>query len=422
MVDYTLFNNEEEQPQVGLLKKSRAMIQSPGGVLSNTVRPGQGGMLPNAIDAYRSKAAQLYEQGSDLYNQEPDYSQFQKFAKQRAQQGEGAMLNALAAQFAGESFAPVQEQYLNKAAASRDPMKMGSGVITAEGEFLKDPEVAQNKKAEFLLQQAKAYETMASTAETARERIAAQRAQEAIMNQMRIMGLNIQQQGLDLRRDMAANNSGGTFTQSGFTPDGKPLVTNKTGMNFMLDVGPQGQPVYTPYGGASIPKATFEKNVGAVQTFQTKADSADALVKKIESNPDAFGITAAAVSRLPSAIQGRVGAKLLDENTLKLRADVLRQAAMEISDIYGAAQSVGEAARAATFIPAAEDPPEIVMEKLKAARDYARSNAQSFGGAINDAARNRSGGSQPPGGSGGLSADEQAELARLRAKHRKTTP
>jgi hypothetical protein len=266
-----------------------------------------------------------------------------------------------------------------------------------------------------LLQQAKAYETMAATAETARERIASERKAREFeqMYKMEMLGL---------RRDMAANNSGGTFTQSGFTPDGKTLVTNKTGMNFVLDVGPQGQPVYTPYGGAAIPKATFEKNVGAAQTFQTKADSADALVKKIESNPAAFGITAAAVSRLPSAIQGRVGAQLLSEDTLKLRADVLRQAAMEISDIYGAAQSVGEAARAATFIPASEDPPQIVMEKLKAARDYARSNAQAFGGAINDAARNRSGGSQPPGGSGGLSANEQAELASLRAKHRKTTP
>lgn len=204
MSDYTLFNNEEEQPSYGLLKKSRAMIQSPGGVLSNTVQPGQGGMLPNAIDAYRAKAADLYKQGSDLYSQEPDYSQFQKFAKQRSQQGDAAMLNALAAQFAGESFAPVQEQMLKKAAASRDPMKMGSGMITAEGEFIKDPEVAQNKKAEFLLQQAKAYENMAATADTARERIAAQRAQNEIQNQLRLMGMQFQQQGLDLRAQTAA--------------------------------------------------------------------------------------------------------------------------------------------------------------------------------------------------------------------------
>jgi len=204
MSDYTLFNNEEEQPSYGLLKKARAKIQSPGGCLSNSVQPGQGGMLPNSIVAYRSKAAELFQQGSDLYNQEPDFSQFQKFAKQRAQQGDTAMLNALAAQFAGEGFAPVQEQYMKKAAASRDPMKLGSGVITAEGEYLKDPEVAQNKKAEFLLQQAKSYETIAANADTARERIAAQRAQNEIQNQLRLMGVQLQQQGLALRADNAA--------------------------------------------------------------------------------------------------------------------------------------------------------------------------------------------------------------------------
>ena len=419
MSDYTLFNNEEEQPSYGLLKKSRAMIQSPGGVLSNTVRSGQGGMLPNSIDAYRAKAADLYQQGSDLYGQDPDFSQFQKFAKQRAQQGDTAMLNALAAQFAGESFAPVQEQMLKKAAAARDPMKMGSGIITAEGEYLKDPEATQNKKAEFLLQQAKAYETMAATAETARERIAAQRAQEAIMNQMRLMGLNIQQQGLDLRRDLASNKGEpGNFTHEGYTPNNERIVTNsKTGQSFILGLNANGTPSYTPYGGPATPKAAYEKNVAAAQTFQSKADSSDALVKQIEANPDAFGLTAAAVSKLPASVQGRVGAKVLDENTLKLRADVLRQAAMEISDIYGAAQSVGEAARAATFIPAAEDPPQIVMEKLKAARDYARSNARSLGGAVNQAARDRSGVGAQAAPGGGLSADEAAELARLRAKH-----
>lgn len=205
MVDYTLFNNEEEQPQVGLLKKTRAKIQSPGGVLSNNVRPGQGSMLPSAIDSYRSKAADLYQQGSELYDKEPDFSQMQNFAKQRSEQGEGAMLNALAAQYAGEGFAPVQQQYMKKAAAAQDPMKMGSGIITSDGQYLKDPEAANSKKAEFLLQQAKSYETLAANAESARDRIAAQRAQNEIQNQLRLMGVNLQSQSLDLRRDLAAN-------------------------------------------------------------------------------------------------------------------------------------------------------------------------------------------------------------------------
>jgi hypothetical protein len=226
MVDYTLFNNEEEQPQVGLLKKARARIQSPGGVLSTNVQPGQGGMLPNAIDSYRSKAADLYKQGSDLYDREPDFSQFQNFARQRSEQGEGAMLNALAAQFAGEGFAPVQQQYLKKAAAARDPMKMGSGIITADGQFLKDPEAANTKKAEFLLQQAKAYETLAQTAETKEKEAVARAAQNEIMNQLKLMGIQVQQQGVNIRANAA---NGPQRAPAGYqwstSADGQPALT-----------------------------------------------------------------------------------------------------------------------------------------------------------------------------------------------------
>ncbi len=224
MVDYTLFNNEEEQPQVGLLKKTRAKIQSPGGVLSNNVRPGQGSMLPSAIDSYRSKAADLYQQGSELYDKEPDFSQLQNFAKQRSEQGEGAMLNAMAAQYAGEGFAPVQQQYLKKAAAARDSMKLGSGLITAEGQYLKDPEAANSKKAEFLLQQAKAYETLAQTAETKEKEAFARSAQNEIMNQLKLMGIQVQQQGVNAR---AAN--GPQRAPAGYqwstTPDGQAALT-----------------------------------------------------------------------------------------------------------------------------------------------------------------------------------------------------
>lgn len=224
MLDYTLFNNEEEQPTVGLLKKAKAKIQSPGGVLSNNVKPGQGSVLPSAIESYRSKAANLYKQGSELYDTEPDFSQFQNFARQRSEQGEGAMLNALAAQYAGEGFAPVQQQYLKKAAAARDPMKIGGGIITAEGEFLKDPEAANNKKAEFLLQQAKAYEAMAASAETRQEQQQYRAQQDRFMNELRTY---MAQTG----RMNATNAAGGgpqrapAGYQWSTTPDGQAALT-----------------------------------------------------------------------------------------------------------------------------------------------------------------------------------------------------
>ena len=123
---------------------------------------------------YRQRAADLYGQGEKIY---------QNYLDQNERAGEGAMLNALAAQYAGEGFAPVQQQYLKRAGSAED---------------------TQAKKAEFLMSQAKAYEQIAATADTARERIAAQRAQQDMMNQMRMMGLQLQQQGLDLRAQQAA--------------------------------------------------------------------------------------------------------------------------------------------------------------------------------------------------------------------------
>ena len=54
MVDYSIFTNNEEIPGEGIvLKRARAKVQSPGGVLSNTVKPEGGAMLPNAL---RSRA------------------------------------------------------------------------------------------------------------------------------------------------------------------------------------------------------------------------------------------------------------------------------------------------------------------------------------------------------------------------------
>lgn len=201
---YELYPTEEEIPQQGIvLKRALGRRTSAGDTLTNNVTTGRA--LPNSIDALRTKASEFYKQGSDLYNSDPDMTQLQEFAKQRGQQGDRSMLTALAAQFAGEGYAPVQEQMLKKAAASSEPMKFGAGMLTPEGNYIKDPFAAQDKRAEFLLQQARMYEQLAATAETTREKIEAQRAQQEVMNQMRMMGLNIQQQGLNLRRDLAAN-------------------------------------------------------------------------------------------------------------------------------------------------------------------------------------------------------------------------
>ena len=202
-MDYSLFNQEEEQPSYGLLKKARARI-SAGDTLTNNVVPGRT-MLPNSIQALRGRAADLYQQGADMFNQEPDTTALQDFARQRGNQGNGAMLNAMAAQFAGESFQPVQEQYLKKAQIATEPMKMGGGLITAEGKYIKDPFAAQDKKAEFLLQQARMYDQMATHAENKQVEAAARAAQQDAMNQYKQATLGIMAQNAQTARMNAGN-------------------------------------------------------------------------------------------------------------------------------------------------------------------------------------------------------------------------
>lgn len=205
--DYSLIPEEELSSPGIILKKARARA-SAGGTLSNNVTASQGAALPNSIAALRGRAADLYSQGNDMFNAEPDTQALQDFARKRGDQGNTAMMNALAAQFAGESFQPVQEQFLKKAQLATEPIKVGGGLITADGKYIKDPFAAQDKKAEFLLQQARMYEQMAQTAETKQQEAAARAAQQDAMNQFKQISLGIMAQNAQTARIAAGNVQG----------------------------------------------------------------------------------------------------------------------------------------------------------------------------------------------------------------------
>jgi len=120
-----------------------------GGALTSNVKPGDSSMLPQTT---RGMADYFTRQGLDAYSADPDVTGLQQYAKQRGQEGESAMLNALAAQYAGERFQPVQAQFLKRAMAAQDPLKVGNaGYITPSGEYVKDPSYAQERRAEKFL-------------------------------------------------------------------------------------------------------------------------------------------------------------------------------------------------------------------------------------------------------------------------------
>ena len=424
-----------------VLKKAAAKRINAGDALTSNVMGAPASVLPSAIDSYRSQANRLSDRAFKMMDTPMDYSGLQNFAKQRGEQGDSAMLNAMAAQFAGEGFAPLQEQLMKKASSARDPIKMSGGLITSDGSFVKDPEASQDKQVNMLLLRSAQLSQIAETAATAQDRAAARKDRDEIndwfkqqgidMQQQRIaqgfdmqqQRIDMQQQGQDLRREINDNRAGlGNFSHEGYTPNNERVVTHsKTGQSFLLGTNPNGTPTYEPYDGAVIPKASYEKEVIKATEALASARRAQVIIGKVESNPEAFSLTSNALSMLPNALQGRATGLLLNEDTLKIRSDVLRQAAMEINELYGAALSAGESARAATFIPDAKDPPNVVIDKLKSARDWGYANAKKHGSAIENSAQLRSG-TASSNSTNELSADELAELAALKAKHSGGTP
>ena len=162
--------------------------QSAGNTLTVNVQPGQAIGASDPLSAYSLRAADLYRQGSDLANAAPDVEGFKQMARKRSEEGSGALLTALAAQFAGPGYEGIAQQSIKRADASRDPIKVGNaGFVTPEGEFVADPFYQREKKAEFLMNQARGYEQMAQTARTQQERAEALRAQNEVQNELRRM-------------------------------------------------------------------------------------------------------------------------------------------------------------------------------------------------------------------------------------------
>ena len=82
---------------------------------------------------------------------------------------------------------------------------------------------------------------------------------------------------------------------------------------------------------------------------------------------------------------------------VQLRANFAQAAAAEMSRLYGAAQSQGEAGRAAQFLinPQTDDH-DAVVAKLKGAQAYAQDAAKRWGTAVTKSVSERTG--LPPGG------------------------
>lgn len=93
----------------------------------------------------------MLKQALDLYRSDLDVAALNEYAKQRSREGDDNMVRALAAQLAGERFAPVQAQFLKRSMSAQEPMKIGNYGVLAGGKFVADPYAARDTEGSALM-------------------------------------------------------------------------------------------------------------------------------------------------------------------------------------------------------------------------------------------------------------------------------
>jgi hypothetical protein len=186
-MDPLTFSEDVERRKRAMLPMAMSSLVSPGGTLSNSVQPGQA--LPMSM---RQRLGKVYDELDKIEGQEVDTSALQAFAKQQGQAGEQAMLNALAAQYAGENFQPVQAQFLKRAAAASEPMKLGAGMLTPDGQYIKDPFASRDARRASLERQATTMQGAIDRQEREERDRQDRLRQQQISNDFREQGLALQ--------------------------------------------------------------------------------------------------------------------------------------------------------------------------------------------------------------------------------------
>lgn len=241
-----------------MLKRKRMLpqalgMQSPAGVLTQDVQPGNA--LPRSMS--------LRKQIADLEGQTDDMSAIQAYGRQQGESGKAAMLNALAAQFAGESFQPVQGQYLKRAMAAQEPMRVGKGMVTPDGQYIVDPGAKRESQIGRLSREAELADRMESQQSLQAERIAASR--EAAQSRA-----DTQRAIAEMRQ---AGGGSSPYYQPVQTAQGVYSFNSRTGQMELLP-GAGGQPVL----GASADPALQGRIAGAkTSATETAKQGAEAV-------------------------------------------------------------------------------------------------------------------------------------------------
>ena len=216
---------------------------SPNDVLTQNVQAGEAITQPML-----SRSMQIPKQIADLESQDDDMSAMQAYARQQGESGQSAMLNALAAQFAGDRFEPVQAQFLKRAAAAQQPMKVGRGMVTPDGQYIVDPGARREAQLGRLSREADLADRLEAQQAAQAERIAEQQRAQA----ERLAAQEAQaRRDADLRRELKTMGAGAQpYFQPVQTAQGVYAFNSRTGRMEPI-AGGDGQPII---GAAADPR------------------------------------------------------------------------------------------------------------------------------------------------------------------------
>jgi len=151
-----------------------------------------------------------------------------------------------------------------------------------------------------------------------------------------------------------------------------------------------------------MPSADFNKQAVEARGAVAGLERAKALRAKVDAMPSAFDEgkvnDARWRGRAPFYGEQYASARFTDDEK-EVRAAVMRDAAMIINELYGAALSTGESDRAKGFTPDANDTLEMLLPKLKSAQEWAEQKLKGYvPSAVETAKRQLGGGAKSSGG------------------------
>lgn len=153
-----------------VLPRTAQVVNGNNAVTQNVAQGGaptsqseRGESLEQTLARLRKRAEDAQAELSNLRKQGVDVSGIEQYGRERAMGGQDAMLNALAAQFAGERFSGVQDAMLKRSLAAQQDMKLGQGVLGANGKFIRDPYALRDAEEKRLADDSQFYDKYATT-------------------------------------------------------------------------------------------------------------------------------------------------------------------------------------------------------------------------------------------------------------------